>query len=80
MWTSGLYRRKKSHRKVAFLLGARFSSLLARKQQQKLERQEPKRQQQERKQRELEQQELEQQPRERQVLQACCKRPRQRQR
>lgn len=64
-----------------FLLGARFSSLLARKQQQMLERQEPMRPLQERKQRELERrQELEQQPRELELLLFYRKQPRQRQR
>ena len=65
---------------VAFLLGARLSSLLARKRQQMLEQQEPKRQLLERKLGQRLEQEREQQPRELELLRACCKQPRQRQR
>jgi hypothetical protein len=72
---------KKKPPKGGFLLGAKISSLLARKRQQMLEQRELMRPLQERKQRELVQRQvLEQQPRELEFQQACCKQPRQRQR
>lgn len=63
------------------MLGAKISSLLARKQQQMLEQQEPMRPLQERKQLEpLLVQEQQRQELELEFQQACCKQPRQRQR
>ena len=62
------------------MLGAKISSLLARKQQQMLVQQEPMRPLLERKQLEQPRLALEQQQQELEFQRACCKQPRQRQR
>lgn len=78
-----MFRTKKSHLAVAFFLRSRITTWLARKRLE--QQQEPKRPSLERKQQELEQQrELVRRQRglllEQEFQQACCKRPRQRQR